>query len=357
MARGAYLGVGNVAHKTKKMYLGINGVARKVKKAYIGVNGIAKSFFSAFSGLFGLASPDGLIRNTYDGTNVTQEQVQNNQPYYYLVYCNGYFWACSQASGNYRPLWKSSDMTNWTQVSMTPMVLETNFTNDGVIISSGKYLCMIYSAYGNSYAIIYNTETGTQTTLGHTYCTCSSIGVTAEGNFILIWNYTQSTAYYYTIYNISTNTESSIVSCSSVLQFIKYATSNDRTLFINRSNDTIGYFMNNSFTFGSTVYNNGFHINYNGIVYGNGKFTTGYATSIDGLTWSNTLDGDTRGVFGFGEGLFVRYYRPQYDSSVMSLQISEDGINWTTVKADVPCSQYGYSYQKLKVASAAFKPI
>jgi len=39
MAKGAYIGVNNVAKKIKKGYVGVDGVARKIKKAYIGIGG------------------------------------------------------------------------------------------------------------------------------------------------------------------------------------------------------------------------------------------------------------------------------------------------------------------------------
>lgn len=46
MAKGVYVGTGNVAHKVKKIYLGIDNVAHKVKKGYIGdANGLARLFF------------------------------------------------------------------------------------------------------------------------------------------------------------------------------------------------------------------------------------------------------------------------------------------------------------------------
>lgn len=41
-----YVGVGDTAHKVKKMYVGVDGVAKKVKKAYVGVNGVARKIFS-----------------------------------------------------------------------------------------------------------------------------------------------------------------------------------------------------------------------------------------------------------------------------------------------------------------------
>ena len=42
MAKGAYIGVNNVAKKIKGGYIGIDGVAKKIKKAYIGVGGVAR---------------------------------------------------------------------------------------------------------------------------------------------------------------------------------------------------------------------------------------------------------------------------------------------------------------------------
>lgn len=45
MATGAYIGIGNTAHKIKKIYFGGNNVARKVKKAYIGINGVARLWY------------------------------------------------------------------------------------------------------------------------------------------------------------------------------------------------------------------------------------------------------------------------------------------------------------------------
>ena len=46
MAKGAYVGVNNLARKVTKIYCGVNNVARKVKKGYVGVGGVARIFFS-----------------------------------------------------------------------------------------------------------------------------------------------------------------------------------------------------------------------------------------------------------------------------------------------------------------------
>lgn len=46
MAKGAYIGVDNVARKIKKGYIGVDGKARKIKKAYIGIGGVARPCWS-----------------------------------------------------------------------------------------------------------------------------------------------------------------------------------------------------------------------------------------------------------------------------------------------------------------------
>lgn len=49
MAKGIYVGAGNIARRAKKFYVGVDGIARKVKKIYVGVNGVARL---AWSGAF-----------------------------------------------------------------------------------------------------------------------------------------------------------------------------------------------------------------------------------------------------------------------------------------------------------------
>lgn len=66
MSKAAYIGVGSVAHKIKKMYIGVNGVARKVKKGYIGVNGVARLFYTA--DMFKYTGDYTAAKLTIDGT-------------------------------------------------------------------------------------------------------------------------------------------------------------------------------------------------------------------------------------------------------------------------------------------------
>lgn len=42
MAKKAYIGVDDVAHKIKKGYIGVDGIARRIKKVYIGIGGVAR---------------------------------------------------------------------------------------------------------------------------------------------------------------------------------------------------------------------------------------------------------------------------------------------------------------------------
>lgn len=363
MAKGEYIGVSGKAKKVKKMYVGIGGKAKKVKKAYIGVGGKAKLFYSAFSGKFGAMVPYSKVRNTYDGSNTTQEVlagIANNIPIYHLVYCNGYFWACGSSQSSFY-FHKSKDLTNWTSISMSPYSLNNSECCDGVVVrANSKYLCMRTVSSNIAWPVVINTETLEQKAVQHSGYGLGSFGVTHDDKFIFFWFYREgSSMKRYTIYDPVTDNESAMKSIgdeNSGLNFPKYAVSEDRTLI--QRNYNIGYYKNDSLTVGNVAYYN-YNLGYNGIVYGNGKFTTGYATSTDGITWSDTLDGQKREVLAFGDGLFIRYWRPSSGvSDVMYLQTSEDGINWTTIKADVPLSGSGsLHYGLTRQISAAFMPI
>lgn len=66
MAKGAYIGVNNIARKIKKGYIGVNNVARKIKKAYIGIGGVARPCWSG--GELSYYGPITALNNArYDG--------------------------------------------------------------------------------------------------------------------------------------------------------------------------------------------------------------------------------------------------------------------------------------------------
>jgi hypothetical protein len=72
MAKGAYIGVNNVARKIKKSYIGVDGIARKIKKAYIGIGGVARPCFSS-SGIeyFGTITPLSVARGGMAATSTS----------------------------------------------------------------------------------------------------------------------------------------------------------------------------------------------------------------------------------------------------------------------------------------------
>ena len=88
MAKGLHFGIGEKAHKVKKMYIGIAGKARKVKKAYIGVGGVARLFYSsgAESGLY-LLGPNWVLHQVNPDTMAYLTSCQLPSPDIY--YKNG----------------------------------------------------------------------------------------------------------------------------------------------------------------------------------------------------------------------------------------------------------------------------
>jgi len=70
MAKGAYIGINNVARKVKKIYVGVDGVARKVKKAYIGIGGVARLWFSSGLAYHGTATSLSTARQGLAATSV-----------------------------------------------------------------------------------------------------------------------------------------------------------------------------------------------------------------------------------------------------------------------------------------------
>ena len=83
MAKKAYIGVNNVAHKIKKGYIGIDGVARKIKKAYIGIGGVARPCWSG-----GELAYYGTITNLRKGAySLTATTIGN-----YALFAGGYGW-------------------------------------------------------------------------------------------------------------------------------------------------------------------------------------------------------------------------------------------------------------------------
>ena len=82
MAKKAYIGVGNKAHKVKKIYGGIDDIARKIRKAYIGVGGVARPCFSTGLEYYG-SSADGAIEALSSAISVDASAVAGNYAIFY----------------------------------------------------------------------------------------------------------------------------------------------------------------------------------------------------------------------------------------------------------------------------------
>ena len=68
MAKGAYIGVDNVARKLKKGYIGVDNVARKIIKAYIGIGGVARPCWRG--GYYGTITPMNVAHTARSATTV-----------------------------------------------------------------------------------------------------------------------------------------------------------------------------------------------------------------------------------------------------------------------------------------------
>ena len=75
MAKGAYVGVDNIARKIKKGYIGVDGVARKIKKAYIGIGGVARPCWGGGLEYYGTITPLSYARNELAATHVGNHAV------------------------------------------------------------------------------------------------------------------------------------------------------------------------------------------------------------------------------------------------------------------------------------------
>ena len=71
MAKGAYIGINNIARKINGGYVGVSGVARRIKSAYIGIGGVARPCWSGGGELtsYGQIDPWATPRRNYAATS------------------------------------------------------------------------------------------------------------------------------------------------------------------------------------------------------------------------------------------------------------------------------------------------
>lgn len=100
MAKGAYIGVNNVARKIKNGYIGVDNTARKIKKGYIGVSGVARQFFAGGTPMSELAVGSSVYMNV-NGTQTEFLIVHQGLPSSaYDSSCNGTWLLMKDIVGN-----------------------------------------------------------------------------------------------------------------------------------------------------------------------------------------------------------------------------------------------------------------
>ena len=170
MAKGAYLGINNVARKIKKIYIGINGVARKVKKVYIGINGVARLCWSSGTYQTLIASSDRNVYSSNAETPTTFSPLGSamSNYFYWVIYDKplkcfiGIIYTTSSygASGTFYTMPENG--TTWTSVGTVfgfyPSVKPSIDPTDGGII----YLQNNYGTYYYCKATISNGTITTQ---------------------------------------------------------------------------------------------------------------------------------------------------------------------------------------------------
>ena len=185
MAKKAYVGVNNVARKTKQIYVGVNGVARKVKKGYIGVNGVAKLFFGNLSLI-----KYGVLNGNSNTTNVNRGA---SLPNYALFIETSY---STNAIVTY-----NSSLTSGKQNILQYSTNKTIFNNDthAFVVDSTQFykIDSSFTKTVSSYVANYSIRS-------------DACGVANESYAITTgWNNSSSTGYVYTIsYTVDTLTGS-----------------------------------------------------------------------------------------------------------------------------------------------------
>jgi hypothetical protein len=211
MAKGAYIGVGGVAHKIKKGYIGVGGIARKIKKAYVGdENGVARLAWSGRDLIWLIPS---MYSNAFRSFNESDFVLESNAPRYiyditfgnnkfllinsnfstwYYSYdgitytafttplpntegawrcwfTGGRFYVASIYNSNYylngAYLYTSTDLITWQKVKIPSGGDFTSYRVDSVCYGNGKYMMQVKdngssSEYGDDYSYFYHSTDG-----------------------------------------------------------------------------------------------------------------------------------------------------------------------------------------------------
>lgn len=165
MAKKAYIGVSNVAHRVKKIYLGVGGVAKKVRKGYIGVNGIARLFYISGTGI-------SYLRQAPDASPNRGEMIGAGNPSY-AIFAGGFSFGAPNDDSSNNESYADVDAYDRSCVHYYPSDLGTA-SYHGNAAQAGNYA--VFYMYRNKVA--YN-ESLTQT--GFTGISTSPMYVRNQG--------------------------------------------------------------------------------------------------------------------------------------------------------------------------------
>lgn len=305
MAKGAYLGINNIARKIKKGYIGVNGVAKKIKKAYIGVAGIARLCWSGGELKY---KGQGVISLAETRSNLTGAATKNHA----FFFGGTYLWNNLNGAQNTVEAFDK----NLTRYNAANMVLKETDLPCGAIgnyaIVAEYYAERLYS-YSNELTseLFYNLRTNK-----NMYVTAYSAAGLIAGNQVLFVTYkyggSSSTAYQTPV----TVSEDLTVSNLQISNYLERA---------NRGTSFNGCAVYG----GNLMYRNIFVIDenlteatYTDILYGNRRKAGAFVTAGNHLLVGG-------GVYDNGD----------YDADCGFLDIIDE--NWTSMRGD-NLPEYGY---------------
>ena len=147
MAKGAYIGIADIARKIKKGYIGVNGIAKKIKKAYVGdESGRARLCYTAAA----VWKKYEAVSNTRYEQSVASNVsgINSNVGTYEKWYYSASGFTFSETTGNYSL--KSASSLQGTAI---PVAAANDYFKNAYVImdsSSGKTMYYNCTKYNNA---------------------------------------------------------------------------------------------------------------------------------------------------------------------------------------------------------------
>ena len=161
MAKGAYIGIIDIAQKIKKGYIGVNGIAKKIKKAYVGdESGRARLCYTAVTEWERYSAISNTKYEQVTTSNVSgiNSNVGTSETWYYSA--SGFTF--SETTGKYSL--KSPSSLKGLQIPIG--AANGYFDNAYVIMTSSSGSTMYYNckSYNNAYLTFQTRYTANKTT-------------------------------------------------------------------------------------------------------------------------------------------------------------------------------------------------